>query len=454
VSVLEVLEGVIKTETIGRVLVLGAGVSGVAAARLIQSHGGEALVCDESSAGIKADRAAVLKDCGAVYRGGGGDLPEGDFEFCVVSPSFAPEHRWLAECRRRRIPLISELEFGIRYWRGRILAVTGSKGKSTLVKLCSDTLNLAGQKAVAGGNYGIPLCELVLDASDAVWAVVEVSSFQMELSGNLAPDVAVLLNLQADHLDRHGTMEVYRSLKERLFAGQGLGQMAILPQGYREKYGWGATSAQAVSFGTAGEWCYKKGFVVAPDGSEMRLAGTWFDNDILGLAAAAGAAALRACGVTVADIERGWREFEPLRHRMELVGECGGVVYIHDSKATSLTALGAALVMAGRPVRLVAGGRLKESNLTIVKELLTKHVKKVYLIGECADQMYDAWNSVVSCELCGTIDLAVTRAHAEAKAGEAVVLTPGTASFDQFKSYCERGERFAAEVRRVANLTR
>ena len=90
-----------------------------------------------------------------------------------------------------------------------------------------------------GGNYGIPLCELVLDASDAVWAVVEVSSFQMELSGNLAPDVAVLLNLQADHLDRHGTMEVYRSLKERLFAGQGLGQMAILPQGYREKYGWG-----------------------------------------------------------------------------------------------------------------------------------------------------------------------------------------------------------------------
>ena len=262
---------------------------------------------DHSAAGIKADRAAVLKDCGAVYRGGGGDLPEGDFEFCVVSPSFAPEHRWLAECRRRRIPLNSEMDFGIRYWRGRILAVTGSKGKSTLVKLCSDTLNLAGQKAVAGGNYGIPLCELVLDASDAVWAVVEVSSFQMELSGNLAPDVAVVIAIYSRTTSRRHWHHGCSTAAERAaVCRQGLGHVQFYRRATGKSMVGGANIGQAALFWDSGEWCLQKRVCWAPERQLNAVGRTMLNHTptIIGLAQPRLRRGVESLGVTVADIER------------------------------------------------------------------------------------------------------------------------------------------------------
>jgi UDP-N-acetylmuramoylalanine--D-glutamate ligase len=437
-----------------RSVVLGAGVSGVAAARLLAGRGGRVTVLDHAEGAAATAAAGRLAIPGVDFRPGPGALPDEPFGLCVASPAFAPDHPWLAACRARGIPVVSELELGFAHWHGRILAITGSKGKSSLVKLCADTLNLAGVTAAPAGNYGTPLCELVLDRPDLAWAVTEVSSFQLEHAGAFRPQVGVLLNLQPDHLDRHADMAAYQRLKLRLFARQAAGDVALLPDDF------GAAdavpdAATRLSFGAgaASAWRYDGHAVTGRwHGRDWRidLDGTWFDNPVLGLAAAAGAGALAACGLGAAAIEAGFRAFQPLAHRVQLVAEGGGVRFIDDSKATSLAAVAAALQMVTGPVRLIAGGRLKEPDLDSLKELLTRRVRKVYLIGECMHRMCAAWGGAVACDACGNIETAVARASADAAPGEAVLLSPGCASFDQFCSYKERGERFTRLAREVA----
>ena len=163
-------------------LVLGAGVSGESAALLLLARGGRVAVADEGEESKRAEAAARVRQAGGRVVFGGGDLPDGDFDVCVVSPAFAMRHPWVEACRARGIPMISELELGGCYWPGKILAVTGSKGKSSLVKFCADTFERAGISASPAGNYGIPLCQLVLQKPGVAWAVTEVSSFQTWLS--------------------------------------------------------------------------------------------------------------------------------------------------------------------------------------------------------------------------------------------------------------------------------
>ncbi len=309
--------------------------------------------------------------------------------------------------------VVSELQFGVERLKAagaKLLAVTGSKGKSSVVKLVADALTLAGLRAVPCGNYGLPVSEV----GECDWAVVEVSSFQMETT-NLPPGVfeaATVLNLQEDHLDRHGSVEVYHSLKKRLLA-----------------------AAKKPVAGADGA-----------DGAAL-LAGSYFDNSVLRENGFAAIALMRAAGLGDAQIAAAFRAFRPLPHRMNLLGEWGGVRCVDDSKATSLAALAAGVAMAGGPVRLIAGGRAKGDNPNSVVSLLTNRVKKVYLIGECSDSLAKAWSGAVDCEVCGTIDRAVERAFADSEKGDTILLSPGAASFDQFKSFGERGEVFARLVK-------
>ena len=436
-------------------LVLGMGVSGEYAARLLLRLGARVCVADQGGADRHAGLADRLRSAGAEVSFASG-LPAGGFDLCVASPAFAPDHPWLVECSRRGVPVISELELGCRHWDGRILAVTGSKGKSSLVKLCADTLNAAGRSASPAGNYGIPLCQLVLEQPELSWAVVEVSSFQMEHTESISPDVAVLLNLQADHLDRHSGMDEYRALKLKLFRAMRPGAVALLPAGFGLEDGIVPSGVLLERFGAAAgaDWRYDSSrHAVVGGAAEVSVAGSWFDNEILGLAAAAGAGALSAAGLESRQIAAGLENFEPLPHRMQLVGaDKNGVSYVDDSKATSLAAMAAALKMAKKPVRLIAGGLLKENDLESVKEMLARTTKKVYLIGKCADQMFSAWADALQCELCGTLDCAVGRVAQEADPGDTVLLSPGTASFDQFTGYRERGARFTDLARKVAGL--
>lgn len=437
-------------------LVLGAAASGEWAARLLLARGTQVTLLDESDGTKCADNIQRVKAAGGTVLLGSRDLPAGAWDFCVASPAFALNHAWIQTCQGRKIPVVSELELGAAFWPGKILAVTGSKGKSSLVKFCADTLNRSGVAASPAGNYGIPLSQLVLEQPALQWAVTEVSSFQMEHSPYFHPQIGVLLNLQPDHMDRHANFVEYKELKLRMFANMGQCDCALLPVEFDAENRLD-NSVPCFRFGAASEsdWRYVEHAIVERGGAARRvtLAGTWFDNEILGLAAAAATAALIQAGLTTEQIERGFVDFEPLAHRVQLIGtDARGVTWVDDSKATSLTATAAALRMVKKPVRLIAGGLLKENDLNFLKELLTQTTQKVYLIGKCAGVMADAWASSVPCEIYGTIEHAVQAAAQDALPEETVLLSPGTASFDQFNSYKERGERFTRLVRTVANL--
>lgn len=372
-----------------KVLILGRGLSGRAAAELLGRLGHETQALD-----------------------GGDVFPGGDFAFAVASPGIALSHPWMRECAARGIEVVSELQLGcaeLKKQGWKLLAVTGSKGKSSVVKVVAEAISATGATAAACGNYGRAVSEVAL-CGGCGWAVVEVSSFQLETT-RLPPDTfeaAAVLNLQADHLDRHGSIEVYHSLKRSLLS------MAKL----RFEEGDGG-------------------------GEAPLLAGSYFDNEVLRRNGMLAVSLMRAAGLGDDEIKNAFASFSPLPHRMNLVLERGGVRYVDDSKATSLSATAAALRMTGTNVRLIAGGLAKGDDPRSVIADLTKRVKKVYLIGRCAEAFYNAWSDFADCEICGTLERAVRNAKREAKAGETVLLSPGCASYDQFENFGQRGEVFA-----------
>lgn len=431
-------------QTVKHALVLGLGSSGEAAARLVMRHGAAVTGIDAQAGAAQESRATLLREAGGTVIVGSPRLPEGPFDLAVLSPGIAITDPWVAELRARAVPVISELELGWRYRRSRILAVTGSNGKSTLVKFCRDVLRQAGFHAEAGGNYGEPLSALVLRDPAPDWIVAEVSSFQLEAVAEFAPEAGILLNLNPNHLDRHGTMEVYAAMKARLFARMGKGCRAILPEGIDARVARavpGAAMKVLFGAGPAADYRYREGVVEGPDG-QIDLRGSAFDNPIMGQTAAACAAAVAPAAVPAGAITAAALAFERLPHRMQRVAEVAGVLFVNDSKATNLAALEAGIRMACGPVRLIAGGLLKETDLQGVKKILANQVRGVYIIGKYSRAMASAWSDAVPCHECGTLDRAVQAAWTESRPGEVVLLSPGCASFDQFKSFEERGKRF------------
>ena len=428
------------------VWILGAGTSGTAAARLLAAHGIPIRILDDDPARADSATQRVLAEFPDVVEA----PPDVSPAFAVVSPGLAPDAPLRANAAARGIPLVSELDAALPYLHCDFFAVTGSKGKSSLVKLLADALTLGGLRAVPCGNYGTALAEVALQAPPAEVAVVECSSFQLETTHSLHPSIAIFLNLSPDHLVRHGGMNGYRDAKLRIFQRQTSDDIALLPssatgQMLQARYREFGLRGRVATFGIEpdADWLWTPGSINGPSGVRLDIAGSYFDNPILGPAAAAGAAALLLHGLPADTAARAFRDFVPLPHRMQLVRTLRGVRYIDDSKATSLSALLAGVSMAGGPVRLVAGGRLKENMLEIGKELVTGGVKKAYLIGECAEKMASAWSPFLPVEVCGTMEAAVAKAAAESREGETVLLSPGTASFDQFSSFEERGNRFA-----------
>ncbi len=370
-----------------RVLVLGGGASGNAAANLARREGAEAEIVSNDA-----------------------PIPEGRFDLAVVSPGVPPGHPWLAGLESRSVPFMSELQFGVGHLRRkgwRLLAVTGSKGKSSVVKLVADALG-----GIPCGNYGFPVSAV---EGEPGWAVVEVSSFMMETT-SLPPDAfeaAAILNLQEDHLDRHGTISRYHALKRKLLA------MTRRP-----------IDASRGDF--------------ASKGAARLFEGSYFDNSVLSKNACCAVELMRGAGLSDEAAAAAFARFVPLPHRFETIAERRGVRFVDDSKATSIAALRAGVAMCGvRPVRLVAGGLAKGDDPAAAIFDLTKRVKKVYLIGHCAEVFFSSWRAHVDCEVCGTLERAVEAAKRDAVFGETVLLSPGAASFDQFENFGRRGEVFA-----------
>ena len=352
--------------------------------------------------------------------------------------------------REAGIALLSELELGWSRHRGKTVAVTGSNGKSTAVKWICEILQYAGLKAEIGGNYGIPACEVVLEHPELDWLVLEVSSFQFETVQNFRADVAVLLNVLPNHLNRHKTMEIYRRTKARIFGSSSLpGDVCLVPDDLLPQLrdDLGGAERNWMTFGKTpdADYYFKNGRVFHGLEMTVDLSGTLFDSPIIGsCTGAAVAAVVDACGVAREAAGAVARRFRPLPHRLQRLGEINGVAYVNDSKATNLAATAAALQACGENIHLIAGGVPKETDYTFIKEILAERVKSIYLVGQASRAMYQAWSGVCLCVECGTLEVAFSTAKCAARPGETVLLSPGCASFDQFRRFEERGERFVA----------
>jgi len=433
-------------------LVLGLGRSGRAATNLLLREGSQVTAIDAAQTDELRTVVDELTALGADVQLSATSIPDGLFDLCVVSPGVPSDSEWIAEIRARRIPLISELELGASRAQCPLLAVTGTNGKSTFAKLCGDVLAAVAVPSIVAGNYGYPLCNAVDGSRELEWIVVEVSSFQLEHVSSFRPKVAVLLNVQPDHLDRHAGMEEYRGLKARLFSRQDDGDIAVVPCAEKERIAaLSGGKPRWLTFGRSpgADYRYASGSVecAAIATGSVSVQGSTLDNAVMGDTAAAAVAALQHCGVPTDAMASGLCAFEPLAHRMQPIAVPGGIRFINDSKATNLAALRAGVEMAGDRIHLVAGGRLKEEGLESIKEVLVNHVKAVYVIGEASEKMVAAWSGAVACHECGQLDGAVRKACEGAIDGDVVLLSPGCASFDQFKNYEDRGNRFCHLVR-------
>ena len=425
-----------------RALVYGLGASGLAACRLLRSEGTVTWAMDDRSDEAARAAAARAEALGAWTELGIREPPIGSFNPIVFSPGIPLDRPLAAHYATSGLPVISELELGASRFRGKTIAVTGSNGKSSVVKAVAGILADAGHSAVPCGNCGPPVCDAVLDNPDAEWLVIEASSFQLETSHAFHPTIAAVLNIVPNHLDRHKDFETYVTCKMGIFALQREGDASILPQGplvhrLLERAKW-AGACIPFSENTP-----------LPD-----ISGSYFDRGPLRASAAAIFAILRAAGIgDDAFIADRLRRFVPLPHRSTPAGREGPVRYVDDSKATDLAAVAGSVAMqAPDPVWLLAGGRLKETDLASVLPALADRVRKAFLFGEAAEALAGAWRPTLPCDTFPDLEAAAEAARAEALASGlpscCVLLAPGCTSYDQYRSYGERGDHFQAWARK------
>lgn len=397
-----------------RALVVGLARSGAAVSEALERHGVEVAGADRQ---LGNDGDLALLD--------GRDV-------LVKSPGVPDGNPLVAEARRRGLPVRSEVEVA---WRllgePPLVGVTGTNGKTTTTELLGAMFRAAARPVEVAGNVGRPLSALVGSLGADAWVVCELSSFQLEDVETLRPRVAVLLNFEPDHLDRHGTVEAYRDAKLRVFENQRPDDTAVLPRG------WGSVpgAAAVVEFDRRD-----------PLPAEPLIPGAHNREN-----AAAAVAAGRAAGLADDAIAEALRTFPGVPHRLELVGERAGVRYVNDSKATNTAAARQALTAYDAPLHLILGGSRKgELFADFAAEVAAANVRAAYLIGETAPALADALAAVsVPYVHATTLDRAVAEASSAAEAGEIVLLSPACASYDQFANFEERGDRFRQLVARL-----
>jgi UDP-N-acetylmuramoylalanine--D-glutamate ligase len=432
-----------------RLLIVGLGRSGVAAARLADRDGAEVWVTDLRHEEELAAELAQLPPGSRRFLGGHPASCLEGVEQVVTSPGVPPDAEILTTARRRGIELVAEVEFAWLHSPAvPLVAVTGSNGKSTVTTLVAEMLSASGIEAAAGGNLGIAASELVLVGGFSAW-VLEVSSFQSELLRRMRPAVAVFLNLSQDHLERHADLASYLAAKQRLFAFQEAGDLAVL-NADDPAVAATPTAARRRMFSIerqADAWL--DGMRLVLDGAtfteraHVALAGV--HNVANSLAAALAAIEL---GATRDAAARVLQEFRGLDHRHLTVHDEGGIAWVDDSKATNVGAALAALRgYPDRSVHLILGGQAKGQDFSVMAPEVARVAVGVYTIGIDGPAIAAELADAVPVVECGTLDEAVRRARAAVHSGQWVLLAPACASYDQFSGYAERGRRFAELAR-------
>ncbi|CAB4926644.1 unannotated protein [freshwater metagenome] len=423
-------------------LVVGLRRSGVAAARALWAAG-EPVLCVDS--GEPGEEALALRSEGLEVWTGVDGLAELERARAVVkSPGVPAQAPVIAAARARGIPVLGELELGWRLVERPFVAVTGTNGKTTAVELLGEIWRAAGRDVTVAGNVGTAVTGLVGALAPAATVVCEASSFQLEDALSFAPEVAAILNLTPDHLDRHGDFEDYRRAKLAIFEHQREDGIAVGPP---ELLALAGGAGQRVTFG-GGEadlavrddalWWRGDRLIAA---GEIRLRGM---HNVWNAAAAAATAL--AYGVPREAVVEALTTFAGVEHRIEEVATLGGVLWVNDSKATNASSTNVALAAFDAHVHLIAGGQGKGQDFTVLRGAVLARAAAVYLIGEDAEALEDALDGTVPLHRCGDLEAAVAQAAAAAAPGDVVLLSPACASFDQFADYEDRGRAFRALV--------
>ena len=421
--------------------VLGAGGSGRAAARLAVAQGasvhlydsGEILNTDGIPASVKLHSCTTEAQAGKVQS-----------DLVILSPGIDTYGNFVKAFSQGATEVIGEVEFATRFYKGKIIAITGTNGKTTTTELVETLCCAAGVTCVACGNYGVAVSDVVNREDAPEVLALEISSFQLESIKEFCPDVSIWLNFDADHMDRYPTLSDYKKAKLRIFENQTSEHTAIVKLGEEVK-----TAARTLYFSSEKSADYSLfGSVIEFNGKALldiaktKLRGLHNAENVM-----AATAALTALGIEVSESEL--LTFTPPRHRCELVAEIAGVDYINDSKATNLHALDSALRSLPSPIILIAGGKDKGLDYTELNQRLKSTVKKAFVIGEIAGQLTQQFPTEIFPQKCETLEEALSCAASAAKAGDTVLFSPGTSSFDMFKGYEDRGDAFVNAVKKI-----
>jgi UDP-N-acetylmuramoylalanine--D-glutamate ligase len=439
-----------------RVTVAGAARSGLAAAELLARRGADVTLSESRTDVAEGERLRSL----GVRLELGGHLPDtfARADLVVLSPGVPPDQPAIQAARDRGIPVIAEIELASRWLKGRVIAITGTKGKSTTTALTGRMLEAAGFKVTVGGNIGAPLSAQVADSTPDSFHVVETSSFQLEQIETFHPWIAVMLNFSPDHLDRHPSVDAYAAAKARIFEKQNATDWAVvnaddpgvLAMARRGRAQLRLFSPQTpLEDGTVVEqgWIVDRRLDRAErlvPLSSIHLLGPHLVNDVMA-AATVGALAGAAPAAMTAAVDA----FRGLEHAMELVADVGGVRFVNDSKATNVESALRSIESFEHGLVPILGGRFKGGDLSLLREPLKQRGKAVIAIGEAKPLVREALEGAIPVYEVDAFSDAVARAYALAQPSGVVLLAPACASFDMFRDYADRGRQFKDEVKKL-----
>ncbi len=439
-----------------RVTVAGAARSGLAAAELLVRRGARVTLSETRR---DAPETESLRRLGVQLELGGHQLETfTGADLVVLSPGVPPESPVVEAARARGVPVIAEIELASRWLQGRVIAITGTKGKSTTTALTGRMLEAAGFKVTVGGNIGAPLSAQVGESTPDTFHVVETSSFQLEQIDTFHPWIAVMLNFSPDHLDRHPTVDAYGAAKARIFENQNARDFAVVnadDPAVLELARHGRATARlfarsgAIQQGTVVEdgWIVDRQRDIAArlvPLEAIHLLGPHLVNDVMA-AATVGAIAGAAPDAMTAAVDA----FRGLEHAMELVAEVDGVRFVNDSKATNVESALRSIESFDRDLVAIVGGKFKGGDLRLLGAPLKQRARAVVAIGEARPLVREALAGFVPVHEAGTLEAAVEQAFALAKPSGVVLLAPACASFDMFRDYADRGRQFKEEVLRL-----
>ena len=444
-------------------MVVGAARSGIAAARFLLTSGARVILTDSKELESLPDVSALLRP--ADYSGElvlelGGHRDE-SFRKCdlvVVSPGVPLSIPQFQISRKSGIPIVAEVELASLHMKGKIIGITGSNGKTTTTQLVSELLTGVGLRGFAAGNIGKPLISLAADSTPEDIIAVELSSFQLEGIRTFRPFIASILNLTPDHMDRYAGFDDYISAKQRIFINQDKTDFAVLNRDDIRTFAMAAqVPSTAFTFSRLSEVEHgaftREGTVVYRDEagerelfpvSAIRLKGAHNLENVL-----AGCTMAILAGARPESLERSVRGFNGVEHRIEWVAEIGGVQYFNDSKATNVDATIKSLEAFPSNILLIAGGRDKAGDFSVLRSLVRKRVKHLVLIGEAAGKIRKALSGTVGMSEAGDMGEAVSTCSRLAQSGDIVLLAPACASFDMFRDYEHRGRAFKDAVRKI-----